>query len=405
MPVVFAVHCGYAWEPSGDRQPFRLSGTEHMRTAIIHYWLVGMRGGEKVVAALCGLFPQADIYTHVYDPGAVSEIIRSRTVRTTFIQRLPRARSMYKQYLPLMPLALEQLDLRDYELVISSESGPAKGVLTSPDTLHLCYCHTPMRYLWDMYHDYRRTAGRVTSALMVPLAHYLRLWDIASAARVDGFAANSENVGRRIRKHYRRESAVVHPPVDVSACSPDQPREDFYLFVGQLVDYKRADLAVEACARLGRRLVVIGEGECRRDLERKAGKTVTFLGRQPGEVLLEHYARCRALLFPGEEDFGLVPVEAMASGAPVLAYGRGGALETVADGLSGLFFDRQDAESMAACIRAFEARESDFDPRAIAASAQRFSPERFQEGFMRFLNAHPPARQGTPLSHCPREES
>lgn len=373
-----------------------------MRTAIIHYWLVGMRGGEKVVEALCELFPQADIYTHVYAPEAVSETIRARSVRTTFIQRLPRARSMYKHYLPLMPMALEQLDLRDYELVISSESGPAKGVLTSPDTLHLCYCHTPMRYLWDMYPDYRRTAGRLTSALMVPLTHYLRLWDLATAARVDGFAANSENVGRRIRKHYRRESQVVHPPVDVSVCSPDQTREDFYLFVGQLVDYKRADLAVEACARLGRRLVVIGDGECRRDLERKAGKTVSFLGRQSDEVLLEHYARCRALLFPGEEDFGIVPVEAMASGAPILAYGRGGALETVVDGLTGLFFDRQDAESMIGCIQAFEARESGFNPLTIAAHAQEFSPERFREGFMRFLDAHLQAHQAALPSRLPR---
>ncbi len=358
------------------------------RVAIIHYWLVGMRGGEKVLEALCEMFPQADIYTHVYDPEEVSDTIRRHTVRTTFIQRLPRSRRMYKHYLPLMPLALEQLDLREYDLVVSSESGPAKGVLTAPDTLHLCYCHTPMRYLWDMYHDYRRSAGRLTAALMVPLAHYLRLWDIASAARVDGFAANSEHVARRVRKHYRRECTVLHPPVDLSSCSASKRRDDYYLFVGQLVDYKRADLAVEACVRLGRRLVVIGDGECRKLLEKKADKNIQFLGRQPDEVLHEHYSSCRALLFPGEEDFGLVPVEAMANGAPVLAYARGGALETVTDGVSGLFFQHQDAESLATCIQAFEQQESRFDPDTIAKHASRFSPEQFRQGFQAFLTRH-----------------
>lgn len=355
------------------------------RVAIVHYWLVGMRGGEKVLEALCNLFPQADIFTHVYDPEEVSDTIRRHKVHTTFIQRLPRARRMYKHYLPLMPLALEQLDLREYDLVISSESGPAKGVLTGPDTLHLCYCHTPMRYLWDMYHEYRRSAGWLTAALMVPLTHYLRLWDFASAARVDGFAANSEHVAHRLRKHYRRECTVVHPPVDLSACSAGETREDYYLFVGQLVDYKRADLAVEACARLGRRLVVIGDGECRKQLQNRADKDIVFLGRQPDEVLREHYARCRALLFPGEEDFGLVPVEAMASGAPVLAFARGGALETVLDGVSGLFFQDQNAESLAACIHEFEQQESRFDPRIIAEHAHRFSPQHFYAGFQAFL--------------------
>jgi len=359
-----------------------------MRVAIIHYWLIGMRGGEKVVEALCDIFPQADIFTHVYDPHAVSDIIRSKNIRTTFIQKLPRARSLYQKYLPLMPLALEQLDLSGYDLVISSESGPAKGVLTSPDTLHLCYCHTPMRYLWDMYHDYKRSAGRITAGLMVPLAHYLRLWDSSSANRVDAFAANSAHVARRVRKHYRRECEVLHPPVDVSAFTVGLERDDYYLFVGELVEYKRADLAVEACVRLGRRLVVIGDGQHRRELERRAGKGVEFLGRQSDEALRGHYSRCRALLFPGEEDFGLVPVEAMASGAPVLAYGRGGALETVRDRETGLFFHRQDAASLAECMLDFEGHEAGFAPADIAVQAQRFAPERFKAGFLRFLDAH-----------------
>jgi glycosyltransferase involved in cell wall biosynthesis len=348
-----------------------------MKVAIVHYWLVGMRGGEKVVEALCEMFPQADIFTHVYVPDAVSETIRSRRVTTSFINRLPAAPRLYKRYLPLMPLALEQLDLRGYDLVISSESGPAKGVIPPPSARHLCYCHSPMRYLWNMFHEYREESGRLTRLMMPPLAHYLRQWDTVSASRVDRYVANSNAVAARIRRYYGREAAVTWPPVDVAAFRPVERGElgDYMLMVGELVSYKRPELAVEAFNRMRRKLVVIGGGEMLGRIRRLAGPTVTVLGPQPFVELQRHYARCQALIFPGEEDFGIVPVEAMASGRPVIAYGRGGATETVVAGLSGLFFDEQSIEALIAAVEGF--RDGDFDPAAIAAHAARFSREVF----------------------------
>lgn len=305
-----------------------------MRVAIIHYWLVGMRGGEKVLEALCRMYPEADIFTHVAVPEVLSEDLRRHTIRTSFIAKLPRAARMYKSYLPLMPLALEQLDLKGYDLIISSESGPAKGIIPPEGAVHLCYCHSPMRYIWNMYHDYRRTAGPLARVAMPLLTHYLRTWDESSAARVDRFVANSSTVAGRIRRYYRRKSTIVHPPVDVSAFAPVAPDlvGDYYLMVGELVRYKRPDIAVRAFNATKRRLVVIGGGEMLAELRALAGPTVQVLGSQPFAALRHHYARARALIFPGEEDFGIVPVEAMASGRPVIAYGRGGATETVVAG-------------------------------------------------------------------------
>src|SRR5467141_3193266 len=323
-----------------------------MRVAIIHYWLVGMRGGEKVIEALCEMYPQADIFTHVYVPEMVSDRIRQHRIIPTFINSLPRASRMYKTYLPLMPLALEQLDLRGYDLVISSESGPSKGIIAPSEALHVCYCHTPMRYIWNMYHDYRNSAGHVARLMMLPLTHYLRMWDVSSAARVDSFVANSATVATRIYRYYGAPSVVIHPPVDTGAFSIAPPSElgDYYLMAGELVSYKRPDLAVLAVNEMKLKLVVIGGGEMLDEIRRLAGPTVTVLGAQPFDVLKQHYARCRALIFPGEEDFGMVPVEAMASGRPVVAFGRGGATETVADGLSGIFFAEQTAEAISAAV-------------------------------------------------------
>lgn len=348
-----------------------------MKVAIVHYWFVGMRGGEKVIEALCRLYPQADIFTHVFVPEAVSPILRDRTVRTSFISRLPRAPRFYQRYLPLMPLALEQLDLRGYDLIISSESGPAKGIIPPPGSTHICYCHSPMRYIWNMFHDYRNRSGAITRALMPLFAHYIRNWDAISANRVDHFIANSETVAARIRRYYRRDADVIHPPVDVDAFSivPEAERGDFFLMAGELVGYKRPDLAVEAFNRMGRRLVVIGGGEMLEPLKRMAGPTVTMMGPQPFAVLKEHYARCQALVFPGEEDFGIVPVECMASGRPVVAYGRGGATETVVDGLTGLFFHEQTTEAIIEAVDRLA--ELTLDPAAIAAHARRFSSEVF----------------------------
>jgi glycosyltransferase involved in cell wall biosynthesis len=351
------------------------------RVAIIHYWLVSMRGGENVLEALCEIFPQADIFTHVYDPEKTSAPIRKRNIVTTFINSLPRARRFYKHYLPLMPLALEQLDLRGYDLIISSESGPAKGVIPPAEAVHICYCHSPMRYIWNMFHDYRESAGWLRRLLMLPLCHYLRLWDTAASMRVDHFIANSQTVAARIKKYYRRHAAIIHPPVAVDrfASVPASEIADYYLLAGELVAYKRPELAVEACNRLGRNLVVIGGGELLAKMRRLAGPTVSVLGQQPFAVLRHHLARCRALIFPGEEDFGILPVEAMSSGRPVIAFGRGGLTETVAEGVTGVFFPAQTVAALVAAIQDFEHMQ--FDPRAIRAHAEKFSAERFAAEF------------------------
>jgi glycosyltransferase involved in cell wall biosynthesis len=350
-----------------------------MKVALVHYWLVNSRGGEKVLEALCEMYPGADIFTHVYRRESISETINRHSVHTTFIQKLPKARNLYPYYLPLMPLALEQLDLRDYDLVISSESGPAKGVIARSDAIHVCYCHSPMRYLWDLHHDYLAGHRAPVRWLMTPLLHYLRTWDVLSAARVDAFVANSRNVERRIWRSYRRSSEVVHPPVDIESFASERKREDFYLVLGDLTAYKRADLAIEAFNRLGRPLVVIGGGQHVARVRAVAGENVRVLGWQPDDVVREHYASCRALVFPGLEDFGIVPVEAMAAGTPVIAFRGGGALETVVDGETGLFFGAQTVDGLIEAILRFEEVEDDFDRDAIRAHARGFSKERFRK--------------------------
>lgn len=357
-------------------------GRGRLRVAIVHHWFVAYRGGEKVIEELCALFPEADLFAHVVDKSVLPPSLVSRKIATTWINSLPFAKRLYKNYLPLMPLALEQLDLRGYDLVLSCESGPAKGVITSPETLHICYCNTPMRYVWDMYHDYLAQSGRIKRFLMAPLLHYLRIWDRLSADRVDHFIANSGNVARRIFKHYRRKSDVVYPPVDVDAFFISEKVEDFYLMVGQLVGYKRTDLVVKAFARSGKRLIVIGDGEQMSMLRKIAGANITLMGWQPEDVLRDHYARCRALIFPGEEDFGIVPVEAMASGRPVIAYGRGGALETVVEGLTGLFFHEQTEEAVLDAVIRFEGVDIQFAPSSIRNHALKFSKEVFRSSIM-----------------------
>lgn len=362
-----------------------------MRVALVHYWLVGMRGGEKVLEALCRLYPQADIFTHCVDRAALSPLLREKTIRTTFIQRLPGSVRRYKFYLPLMPLALEQLDLRGYDLVISSESGPAKGVICRADVPHICYCHTPMRYLWDFYQDYLEEAGFATRLFMRPCFHWLRLWDTASARRPDRILANSHAVARRVARWWGREAGVVHPPVEVErfapagAAAPDAP----YLCFGQLVAYKRADLAVRACLSSGRRLVVAGTGTELPRLRALAGDSglISFAGHIPDDAVPGLLASCRALIFPGEEDFGIIPVEAMAAGRPVIAYAKGGALETVREGESGIFFHEQTPEALCAALDAFEQREAAFSPNHIAALAARFTEARFRQAFAAEVDA------------------
>ena len=364
-----------------------------MRVAVIHYWLVGMRGGEKVVEELCRLYPEADIFTHVYDPDSVSPTLRSKQVTLSFVGKLPGAKKHYQKYLPLMPLALEQFDLRNYDLIISSESGPAKGIIPPPNALHVCYCHSPMRYVWNMYHDYRERSNFITKALMPVAAHYVRNWDALSATRVGHFVANSRTVRERIYRYYHRDAHVIYPPVNVDAFTPT-PGDvgDAFLMVGELVPYKRAELAVEAFNRMQLPLIVIGGGERLKAIRRLAGPTVQVLGPQPFDVLKREYARCRALIFPGEEDFGIVPVEALASGRPVIAYARGGATETVVDGLSGILFEEQSVEGIVEAVTRFSSMT--FDSVRLAHSARRFAPENFRSAFRDYVGTVLESRRG-----------
>ncbi len=375
------------------------SELQRARIAIVHYWFVAHRGGERVVEQIASLFPQADLFSLIVDPASLPESFRRRSITTSFLQKLPRANRLHRHLLPLCPLALEQFDLTGYDLVVSSESGPAKGVLTSAGTCHVCYCHSPMRYLWDFYHHYRNssTIGRLARPLFTFAAHYLRMWDASAAARVDYFAANSRNVASRIRKHYRRDATVVYPPVNVGAGYLANKTGDYYLTAGQLVDYKRVDLAIAACNRLGRPLHVVGAGEQYARLRKLTGPTIHFSGPLSDRELHHQYAHCRALLFPAEEDFGMVPVEALSFGRPVIAFGRGGATETVSgldaqnvsNGLpgnsTGVFFREQTVDSLTQAILAFERVEHRFSPAFIQQQAQRFSPEQFRCDFAAFL--------------------
>ena len=352
------------------------------KVAIIHYWWLANRGGEAVVSALVEMFPHADIYIHVCDHELVKQTLGSAfkgRIFTSFISRLPGSRRHYQKYLPFMPLALEQWDLSNYDLVISSESGPAKGVVTRPDALHICYCHSPMRYLWDMYHEYLGNAGRLIRTLFPVLAHWLRVWDRASADRVDTFVANSNFVASRIRKFYRRESQVVFPPVDTCNFDHTRPREDFYLCLGQLVRYKRADIAVDAFNRLNLPLVVIGEGELLNELRVLAAPNIRLLGWQDRSVVKDHLERCKGLVFPGTEDFGIVPVEAMASGAPVIAYSRGGVLDTVIDGKTGVLFHEQTAEALMSAVQRIESGLCKFDSVVLHGHALKFDKSVFKD--------------------------
>ena len=348
---------------------------------------MGMRGGEKVLEALCQIYPEADIYTHAFDPAAISDIIKSHKIHTTFISRLPRAAKMYKHYLPLMPMALEQLNLSEYDLVISSESGPAKGIIPAAHAIHVCYCHSPMRYIWNMYNSYYDSSGLLTRVMMPPLAHYLRNWDVATANRVDRFAANSTTVAQRVKSYYRRKADVINPPVDTNAFMPvpQAELEDYYLMVGELVGYKRPELAVQAFNRMKLKLVVIGGGEMLNRLRKIAGPTVTILGPQPFDSLRHHYARCKALIFPGEEDFGIVPVEAMASGRPVIAFGRGGATETVVANETGVFFHNQTVEDIIDAVERLA--KLNLNPDDAVRRAGDFRAVEFKEKFSKFVKS------------------
>lgn len=370
---------GTAWLPAAAA-----ARLPQPRVAIVHYWLVSMRGGERVLERMLGIYPQADVFTHVYDPGAVSATIRRAKVTTSFIDRLPFSRKLYQYYLPLMPMALEELDLSGYDLVISSEAGPAKGVITTPASLHVCYCHSPMRYLWDHYHCYKRQANWLTRLAMPGVYHRLREWDVSSSARVDRIAANSEFIRQRIRKVWRREAEVIHPPVDTGLFTPSIDIDDYYLWVGQMVPYKRPDLAVEAFNANGLPLLMIGSGGMSKALKARAGSNIRIIDRMDFAGLQRAYARCRALVMTAEEDFGLTPVEAMASGRPVVGYARGGLLDTVIHERTGIHFESQETEALVAGVARMEHFLRDFDPRHAIEQATRFSPVSFDEKFLQF---------------------
>lgn len=349
-----------------------------MTVALIQDWLTGMRGGEMVFEAFCRRFPDAPVYTLVHTKGSVSAAIESHAIHTSFVQKLPQGSKRYQRYLPLFPAAIERFDLRGFDLVLSSSHCAAKGVIVHPGTRHLCYCHTPMRYVWSSYEEYFG-GGRTRPPLswLLPfVATSLRQWDALGAQRVDSFAANSRHVARRIERYYGRSARVIHPWVDVDFYTPEGAREDFYLVVTALVPYKRIDLVIEAARLIDRPFLVVGDGPERRRLQRSAPRNVSFEGWLGRERLRDYYRRCRALLFPGEEDFGIVPVEAQACGAPVIGYGVGGLLETVREGERGVFFRQPTAEALVRAIQEFETAR--WDGAAIRAGVLDFGPERFE---------------------------
>lgn len=367
-----------------------------MKVAIVHDWLVVYGGAERVLEHLIDLYPQADVYSLIdFVPQDQRHFLRGKMPKTSFIQDMPGAQKHYRKMLPLMPLAIEQLDLTSYDLIISSSYCVAKGVLTGPNQVHVSYCHSPMRYAWDQYQGYLREMNLVKglkSWFARWQLHRLRTWDVRSSNSVDQFLANSGFVARRISKFYGRASNVVYPPVDTHLFTPQNEKEDFYLAAGRLVPYKRIDLIVDAFARMPeRKLVVIGDGPEMEKIRAKATPNVKLMGYQSSEVMRDHMARAKAFVFPAEEDFGIVPVEAQACGTPVIAFGRGGALETVRGDASdpqrtGLFFYEQSVESLCDAVERFE-KSPAFDPRVIRAHAETFSIEAFKANIVREVNA------------------
>ena len=356
-----------------------------MKIAIVHEWLTVMGGAELVVQMLHELFPSAPIYVLAHNPAKMPDHFRTMDIRTSFIQKLPFAKTKYRAYLPLFPIAVEQYDLSEYDLVISSSHCCAHGVITRSDAVHVCYCYTPVRYAWDLYHSYMKSLGRLSRLAAAPLLTFIRQWDYTSAQRVDKFVAISNVVRERIRKHYGRNSQVLYPPVDTQRFRPVPRAEigDYFFIMSRFVPYKRVDLAVQAFNKLNLPLYVAGEGPLAARLRKMAGPSVTFLGRISDEDAGNLMARCKAFIMPQEEDFGLTAVEAHAAGRPVIAYGRGGALDTVADGTTGAFFHEQSPEALAETVASFKADE--YDPEAMCRSAARFTLAQFKNRFRRLV--------------------
>ena len=349
------------------------------KIAIAHDWLTNMGGAEKVVINFKQIYEKAPVYTISYNEKNLDKELKNIDVRTSFIQNFPKGNIKHQMYLPFMPTAWEQFDFNEYDVVLSSSSSCAKGIITSPDTVHICYCHSPMRYAWEFYNEYmeREKMGKLKKLLIKYIMNYIRIWDRTSADRVDYYIANSKNVAKRIYKHYGIEADVIHPPVKGSYFNISDVDEDYFLIVSRLVPYKRVDLAVEVFNELGLPLVVIGGGSQLEYLKSVAKPNVKIMGRQSDEVIKDYYAKCRAFVFPGEEDFGITPLEAQASGRPVIAYGKGGALETVIDEKTGIFFKEQTKESLKDAILKFESLT--WNKKYIRNHALTFDEEIFKE--------------------------
>ncbi len=368
-----------------------------MRLALVHDWLNQIGGAESVLETLKRMYPDAPLYTSIYWREKMPSSYQSWDIRTSFLNRWPLVKRKHQCFLPFYPLAFESFDLSGYDLVISNKSGFCHGIITPPETLHICYCLTPTRYMWDYQNYIRREGlGKVAQRVLPPVLAWLRLWDRQAADRVDAFIAISETVRRRIAKFYRRDAVVIHPPVHTERFEPSSRQEDFYLIVSRLVPYKRIDLAIEAFNQLGKPLVVIGDGRDRRALQAMAGPNITFLGHAPLETVRDYIARCRAFIFPGLEDFGITPVEAQAAGRPVIAFAGGGALDTVVDGQTGVLFAEQTPESLMRAVQDCEGIP--FDPDAARRNAERFSVQAFERRFTAFVetqmerhkaNSHP----------------
>jgi glycosyltransferase involved in cell wall biosynthesis len=368
-----------------------------VRVAIVHHWFVTRGGGERVAECIASLFPDAQIFSLLTDIPGIPAALRSRHIYTSFLQKFPPAKSYHRHMMPLYPAAVENLDLRGFDLVISSDSGPVKGVRVDPGAIHICYCHSPMRYLYDGYETYRSQMGTLTRAIFTATAGRLRDWDVKAAQKVSYFIANSEYVAARIQRFYGRESTVIHPPIDLHLGRMAAKPGAHYLCAGRLVGYKRTDLMIEACARLGRPLRIAGTGPEESRLKKlPASSNVTFLGEMTTEALWQQYADCKALIFAADEDFGMVPLEAQACGRPVIAYGTGGSLETVralGDAPTGVYFAEQTVESVIDGILRFEAAETTgaFDSAAIRSWAAGFATPVFLRNIREFILDKVPA--------------
>lgn len=358
----------------------------HMKTALIHDWLVGMAGGEKVLQSLHELY-HAPIYTLIYDQKKIlNTYFENAEVYSSFIQKLPFAKKHYRNFLFLFPMAIEQFDLTNYNLILSNSHSVAKGVITNTKQLHICYCNTPMRYAWDLYQFHLEQLSGIKKNLARFILHKLRQWDFRSHPRVDHFIANSKCVAERIKKIYKRESTVIYPPVNIDDFFFSNYREKYYFTCSRLVPYKRIDLLVKAFTFMPeKKLIILGDGPEMLKLKKMAKQNVEFLGQQPDEVLKKMLAKARAFLFAAEEDFGIVTVEAQASGVPVIAYGKGGSLETIVPNKTGLFFLEQTIESIVRAIHEFEKKEENFDPEFIKKHVSVFSKERFKNEISSFV--------------------